>query len=156
MWFQDDSKFSFLLEICHNVVLKSYGVFCCLEFYSLPGVVEYSKKKGNKGKMSLIVFMPNFSKKQWHILIFFATSLLQFRMFHIILNIDTLLPLLSFILYLNLNDINIPFGHSLFSLLAITTVGYLTLSWGDWFSFKLICFECCMFSLVIFCITWVW
>ena len=81
--------------------------------------------------MSHIVFMPNFSKKQWHILLFFATSLLQFNMLNITLNIDRLLPLLSFILYLNPNDINFPFGHCLFSLLAITTVGYLTLSLGD-------------------------
>ena len=93
-------------------MLKSYGVFGCLElFSSLPGVVEYSKKKGDKGKMSHIVFMPNFSKKQWHILLFFSTSLLQFNMFNVILNIDTLLPLLSFLLYLYPNDINFPFGQ---------------------------------------------
>ena len=78
--------------------------------------------------MSRIVFMPNLSKKHWRILLFFDTCLLQFKMFNIILNIDTLLPLLTFMLYLNPNDINFPFGHCLFSLLGITTVGYLTLS----------------------------
>ena len=53
----------FLSKICHKIVLKSFGVFCCLSlFSSLLEVVEFALKK-DKGKISLIVFMPNFSKK---------------------------------------------------------------------------------------------